>query len=167
MFEDNGNDVTAEVGLNNVSFVNNTGQGTQNAMHVKRGTVTIQNSLISDTPVAVNPNHCSITNGGVITSAGYNLESATSCGFIQPGDIQNSTSTVDALLLNGGLTRTHALPAGHDAIDAGNPAGCTADLDGDGVTETTLIADQRGNLRPVDGNGDMISICDIGAFEYP
>ena len=44
---------------------------------------------------------------------------------------------------------------------AGDPAGCKDQ------NNVTLVADQRGFLRPVDGpDADAISICDIGAVEF-
>jgi hypothetical protein len=93
-----------------------------------------------------------------VTSAGYNLESAASCGFEAAGD----KPSTDPLLApggpaaNGGPTPTIALLEGSPAIDAGLSA----------VGETV---DQRGLTRPVEiptvadavgGNG-----ADIGAFE--
>ena len=54
---------------------------------------------------------------------------------------------------NGGPTWTHALLDGSPAIDTGTPTDCPA-------------IDQRGYLRPVDGDGDDIAVCDIGAYEY-
>ncbi len=54
---------------------------------------------------------------------------------------------------NGGPTRTHNLVTGSPAIDA---AGATCDL----------TTDQRGAPRPVDGNGDGVAACDIGAVEF-
>jgi Ca2+-binding RTX toxin-like protein len=53
---------------------------------------------------------------------------------------------------NGGPTKTHNLVAGSPAIDVFFTA-CPA-------------TDQRGFLRPVDGNGDTIATCDIGAVEF-
>jgi hypothetical protein len=38
-------------------------------------------------------------------------------------------------------------------IDAGDNAACPA-------------VDQRGVARPIDGDGDGIAVCDIGAVEY-
>ena len=53
---------------------------------------------------------------------------------------------------NGGPTLTHALLFSSPAVDAGNNATCAT-------------SDQRGSLRPVDGDADGNAICDIGAFE--
>ena len=53
---------------------------------------------------------------------------------------------------NGGNTLTHALLTGSPAIDAGNNATCEA-------------TDQRGFSRPIDGDGDTIAVCDMGAYE--
>ncbi len=58
-----------------------------------------------------------------------------------------------SLANNGGPTQTHALLAGSDAIDAGNPA--TPGSGGDAC----LATDQRGVARP------QGATCDIGAFE--
>src|SRR5262249_23190196 len=53
---------------------------------------------------------------------------------------------------NGGPTRTHALRRGSPALDSG---------DHSGAPDT----DQRGVKRPRDGDGDGLSLVDIGAFE--
>lgn len=56
---------------------------------------------------------------------------------------------------NGGFTQTLALEAGSPAIDAGNPD-----------TATCPSTDQRGYRRPVDGDGDGMRRCDLGAYEF-
>jgi hypothetical protein len=60
---------------------------------------------------------------------------------------------LDSLADNGGPTQTHALQIGSPALNTGNPA---VPGSGGNACEPT---DQRGFLRPADGN------CDIGAFE--
>jgi hypothetical protein len=61
--------------------------------------------------------------------------------------------------LHGGFTPTHALVPGSPAIDAGG-TDCTD------ATGAPLLADQRGQPRLVDGDGDGTATCDIGAFEF-
>jgi hypothetical protein len=69
-------------------------------------------------------------------------------------DYLNSLGFLGPLQNNGGPTRTIALLAGSNAIDAGTPGvGC---LD---INSTTIAADQRGFPRNV-------GVCDLGAFEF-
>lgn len=86
---------------------------------------------------------------GVVTSVGWNLESANTCNLHQTGDLINTNPTLGTLANNGGPTETMALLAGSPAIDAADPA-CP------GKGEST---DQRGVTRP---QGPR---CDIGAYE--
>jgi hypothetical protein len=58
------------------------------------------------------------------------------------------------LASNGGPTRTHALVAGSPALDIVTDGSCPPPP-----------TDQRGIIRPRDGNADGALICDIGAFE--
>jgi hypothetical protein len=95
------------------------------------------------------------SNGGIITSRGYNMANDGGGGFLnQTGDRLNTDPMLGPLQDNGGPTFTHALLPGSLAIDKGN---------------SSLTTDQRGFTRPVDfpdipnaqgGNGS-----DIGAFE--
>jgi CSLREA domain-containing protein len=83
---------------------------------------------------------------GPLVSAGYNLDSGTSCGLSGAGDLANTDPTLGPLADNGGPTPTMALLKGSPAIDAADP-------------HCTVKVDQRGVTRP---QGPR---CDIGAFE--
>ena len=121
----------------------------------------IYSSVVArNTILAHNENaNCGIGSSGSLTSQGYNLESADSCGLDATGDITGTTPLLGPLQDNGGpsvglgeATLTHELLPGSPAIDAGDNSGCPT-------------TDQRGVLRPVDGDGDTVATCDIGAYE--
>lgn len=135
--------------VTNGTIVNNTGAFGALFSNDK---VTLRNSLVGDNPGG----SCY----GPVSSEGYNLDSGNKCGFRAPGDLVNVNPRITALADNGGPTLTHGLAPNSPAIDAGDPEGCT---DPDGAL---LGTDQRGSLSPVDGNGDEVKRCDIGAFEY-
>jgi CSLREA domain-containing protein len=120
--------------ITNSTIANNTGIGLTNERYA-----TLKNVILANN----SSGNCS----GTITSQGHNLDSGSTCGLSNAGDL----SSTDPLLgpLEGG---THALLPGSPAIDAGDSIGCPT-------------ADQRGISRPQDGNGDGSSVCDIGAFE--
>ena len=63
-----------------------------------------------------------------------------------------------ALAPNGGPTETMALDPNSPAIDKGDPATCAA--------APVSNLDQRGFVRPVDGDAIPGAVCDIGAFEF-
>jgi hypothetical protein len=91
-------------------------------------------------------------NNGEIFSQGHNLDSKDDCGFTVPGDLVNTNPLLEPLQNNGGPTWTHALSLSSPAIDAADNDACPP-------------TDQRGQLRPVDGDGDSTATCDIGAYE--
>ena len=92
----------------------------------------------------------------------YSTENLSVAGNLSSGGICGNTapSGVDSLLgLNGGTTKTHKLLNGSNAID-------TAVTDMNIVEIPCQATDQRGAIRPIDGNNDGIAKCDVGAYEY-
>ena len=127
-----------EANLFNVTFSGNT-----TAIY-NTSSLRIKNSIVANSSAGDNCN-----GGGAITSLGYNLDSGITCNF----EIANTNPMLGGLADNQGPTLTHALLAGSPAIDHGDPNDCPN-------------TDQRGALRPVDGDGNGTKICDIGAYEY-
>jgi CSLREA domain-containing protein len=89
---------------------------------------------------------------GIVTSLGSNLAGDATCGFAGQGDLNGVAAGLAPLGDNGGATRTHALLPGSPAIDGGRDCPPPA-------------TDQRGMSRPVDGDGDQVAVCDVGAVE--
>ena len=129
------------------------------------GGVTISSGSIADIKSTILANNVSPTGpdcNGTFSSLGYNLvENLSSCSGAVGTDITGADPVLGPLADNGGHTMTHALLPGSPAIDAVPVANCT-DASGDPLDE-----DQRGAIRPVDGNGDGISKCDVGSYEAP
>jgi CSLREA domain-containing protein len=131
----------------NTTIVGNADTAGQWGVVNDAGTVSFENTILSNAPGF----DCNTTSG--VTSVGRNIESSTSCGFVATGDMQNTDPLVGPLQDNGGPTLTVALLQGSPAIDAGANARCPD-------------TDQRGEVRPIDGNGDGSTVCDIGAYEF-
>lgn len=113
-------------------------------------TVLMQNSIFHD-PLA--NFECATSGNGVKLSLGTNIDRDGTCAT-EPNDLPSVNPLLGTLADNGGPTDTHLPAAGSLAIDNGD----------DGVCPAT---DQRGAARPVDGDGDTSSQCDIGAVEVP
>jgi CSLREA domain-containing protein len=101
---------------------------------------------------------------GTLISGGYNLiQSAVNCTILgdPTGNVTGVLPYLGPLQNNGGPTLTHAIYLSSSlAVDGGNPTGCVD-------TDNNLLAtDQRGYVRPVDGNGDGVAHCDMGAYEF-
>ena len=96
---------------------------------------------------------------GRMDSQGYNIADDNSCDLNQAGDQASTDPLLVALADNGGLTETHAIP--HSSISGvvNSPAVDTGD------NNNCPNNDQRGSIRPADGDGDGVKECDIGAFE--
>ncbi len=118
----------------------------QDGIWLNAGTMTVSSSILG-----FNGTENCFVAGGSLTSNGYNLSSDSSCSFNQMGDQINTNPNLGALVNNGGPTLSHLLLPFSPAIDAipNNSNNCG----------TTVITDQRGLTRPVDGT------CDKGAVE--
>jgi hypothetical protein len=94
-----------------------------------------------------------------IVSLGHNIASDASCDLTQPSDQPSTDPLLGPLSVASNGDWTHSPMPDSPAIDGGDPAGCR---DASGAL---LELDQRGVQRPLDGDGDGIAICDIGAVE--
>jgi len=111
------------------------------------GSTTVTNTIVANNPSG---GDCF----GTITDGGHNISSDDTCGFDSAnGSMPNTDPLLDPLQDNGGSTLTHALLPGSLAIDAGDDAQCP-------------LTDQRGVVRPIDGDIDGEAVCDIGSFEF-
>lgn len=130
--------------IRNVTFAGNdapTGKSIFNG----GATVTVVSTILGDAAGS----HCG---GAPVTSGGNNIDSDGSCALAGGGD-QNVDPQLGPLADNGGPTLTHQPSPTSPALDAGGATGCPA-------------TDQRGQTRPLDGNGDGTAVCDVGAVEF-
>ena len=120
------------------------------------GNVSIQNSIVAGNYVSASnetPYDCS----GILISNGYNLIQNKTCNITaNTGDIFNINPYLGAYSVEQSLV---PLLQNSPAIDAGNPA-----VPGSGGYACEEI-DQFGTSRPIDGNQDALSVCDMGAYE--
>ncbi len=126
-------------------------------IYMVAGTISAKNTLIASNTATASESDV----GGSFNSLGHNLigDGIGASGFadgVNSDLVGNSSSRIDPLLGpladHGGPTWTRALLPGSPAIDTGDSAGAPT-------------SDQRGELRPQDGNTDGIAVVDIGAFE--
>ena len=116
--------------------------GAAGGIYTNYVTVTIKNSIIANNGTGGN---CS--GPGFTAATANNLSDTNLCG---PGFSVKTLAQI-ALVPHGSW---YNLGAGSAAIDAGSTADCPP-------------VDQRGWLRPQDGNQDANPVCDIGAIEMP
>jgi CSLREA domain-containing protein len=146
------------VTMNNVTIAHNqAGTATGNygfgaGIYIASGSFTIQNTIIAGNTLG---NGGKSDCYGTLISEGHNLiENTQSCTITgnTAGNILGLGAKLEPLTDNAGSTETHALQWGSPAIDAGN-------------NDTCLPTDQRGVARPMDGIGNRMEVCDIGAVE--
>ncbi len=113
-----------------------------------QGVLELGGTIVANNTAVIEGGDC----GGQVASLDYNLDSDGSCALDGNGDI-TAVPLLGSLQFNGGPTQTMALLPGSPAIDAIPTNVCLA------------ASDQRGIIRPQDGNGDTILACDLGAFE--
>ena len=141
--------------VSDVTIAGNSINAPGGAIFDQSGTYTLKNSILAGNGGSPAENCALGTQSGntpKFTSAGFNLESASTCGLNAVGDLTNTDPILAPLQNNGGPTPTQALSAGSPAVDAGS---CTD------VAGNLLGTDQRGIARPQPAGGK----CDIGAYE--
>ena len=155
--------------LRNVTVAGNTANGTGGGIARIAGEIRTQNSVFSENSGAGDQADCTTNDADSLVSEGWNwIRVNDGCATSFSGTDTEGTSGMpsDPMLgtlgPNGGPTETRALLSGSEAIDGGDPNGCQA---WDGIGNVPMGEDQRGFMRPTDGDGDLVNRCDIGAYE--
>jgi predicted outer membrane repeat protein len=119
-------------------------------------TLRMFNTILSGSSLA----DCSLVNsGGATTQFDYNLIEDNSCAAIHGAHLSTGDPELDSSeTVYKSLVRYRAPILGSPVIDAGSPA---IPLE----VGACLSTDQRGTVRPLDGNADGQAICDLGAIE--
>lgn len=139
--------------VNNITSVNCTfNQNNLVAVFLGNAEMVFSNTIVANSTSGTN---CQLRTGSpaAFRSEDNNLETADTCNFHKMADIINADPVLGPLQDNGGFTLTHALLNGSPAIDTGSNNNC-------------MPLDQRGRLRPADGDEDLTYTCDIGSFEF-
>ncbi|MEO5626864.1 MAG: choice-of-anchor Q domain-containing protein [Dokdonella sp.] len=117
-------------------------------VHGGFGLVSLSNTIVSGNGPGSTADDCS---AAVSVGGGNIIGDSAHCHFdAQPSDQFDVNPDLAPLADDGGFTCTQL--AGAAAIDHAQSPACTS-------------TDQRGQARPVDGDGDGVVACDIGAVE--
>jgi hypothetical protein len=142
------NDENSNATLTNATFFLNVASVLQDgggAILISASSLTIKNSILyADIGIG---GELRIINAGSAAIA-YSIVQG---GYAGTGNL-NANPLLGSLGSYGGPTQTMLPGPGSPAIDSGTNTGCPG-------------TDQRGMIRPQDGNGDEITICDMGATE--
>lgn len=136
---------TLSVTLSNVTFAANVAFQAGDHFFQDAGETSLRNVLFGPSSIG----GCDSTSAPVITLLGGSMDADGSCGVERTEEDPGLAGVLADL---GGFTPVVALVEGAVAIDAGTNVGCSA-------------TDQRGALRPFDGDGNQIPQCDVGAYE--
>jgi hypothetical protein len=127
------------------------------------GSILLENTVPHGYP---DPGGPACQNVGMLESGGYNVDSDGSCGLDAAGDV-TADPLLGPLADNGGPTLTLAPLPTSPVIEAVALSSCSYDDDGDsGTLPPPFPKDQRGVPRPLDGDGDGVPRCDMGAVEF-
>jgi hypothetical protein len=107
----------------------------------------------TNTLIALNTNGGGCKTTGSVQSGGYNLDQDGTCALQQSTDLTGDPGFQAGLV---GSPIYYALMPTSRATDAGSP-----------IVGFCPSPDVIGQLRPQDGNGDGIELCDIGSYELP
>lgn len=146
----------------NVADADNNGSGNGGGVAVVAGNFSYTSTVIGNNVDAGSSGSASAPDcAGAIFSGGFSsLHRATGCTLSAgAGDVNGAHPLLAALALDGGTTPTHVPVAGSPLLDRGPAAGCQDD------EQSTLLVDQRGYPRSVDGDAVPGARCDIGAAE--
>lgn len=138
---------TAQATITNSTLFGNIAEQGGNLYNAEGGTISLQMSILASSQGG----NC--INLDQLISYGYNITDDSLCNLNGVGDRANTDPHLAPLADNLGATQTHALLINSPAIDYGPEEGCPT-------------TDQRGVIRPIDGNRDGTNGCDIGAFEH-
>jgi len=96
--------------------------------------------------------NCVEESPATVASLDFNLADDATCNLVGTDDLVVADAMLGVLADNGGPTMTHLPEVGSPAIDSGDDALCPA-------------TDQRGYVRPWDGDDDGQAHCDRGSVE--